>query len=126
MIAYNLTIFYQINNQHSGQFSTETAILQVLSATFQNVDEGDFEVLALLYQSAACNTIYHNILLQRLQLSYGFNSLHFDGFHRTYLIEHKLYVDEPSSHPSQLYHMLLLKRSILLVLYTLDRFSAAH
>jgi hypothetical protein len=52
-------------------FSTETAILRVLSDILEAVDDGDVAVLALLDLSAAFDTVDHAILLRRLQRSYG-------------------------------------------------------
>ena len=51
--------------------STETAVLQVLSELLQAVDRGDFGALVLLDQTAAFDTVDHNILLQRLQQTFG-------------------------------------------------------
>ncbi len=51
--------------------STETAILRVLSDILQSVDRGDVAVLILLDLSAAFDTVDHDILLQRLQCSFG-------------------------------------------------------
>ena len=52
-------------------FSTETAILRVLSDILEAVDEGDVAILALFDLSAAFDTVDHAILLSRLQRSYG-------------------------------------------------------
>ena len=55
--------------------STETALLpllRVLSESWQPaVDRGDFAALLLLDLSAAFDTVDHDILLQRLQTSFG-------------------------------------------------------
>jgi len=51
--------------------STETAILRVLSDILSDVDRGDFAALVLLHPSAAFDTVDHDILLQRLQTSFG-------------------------------------------------------
>jgi len=53
--------------------STESAVLHVLSDVLLAVDRGDFAALALLDLSAAFDTVDYNILLQRLQTSYGIN-----------------------------------------------------
>ena len=50
--------------------STETAILLALSEIIQAVDRGDFAALVLLDLSAAFDTVDHEILLQRLRISY--------------------------------------------------------
>jgi len=65
-------------------FSTETAILRVLSDILQAFDEGDVAASALFDLSAAFDTVDHSILLQRLQSSYGFDGLALQWF-RSYL-----------------------------------------
>ncbi|MCP6769073.1 reverse transcriptase domain-containing protein, partial [Klebsiella pneumoniae] len=50
--------------------STETAVLRVLSDILEAVDRGDVAALVLLGLSAAFDTVDHDILLQRLQLSF--------------------------------------------------------
>jgi len=65
--------------------STETAILLVLSEIIQAVDRGDFAALVLLDLSAAFDTVDHEILLQRLHVSYGINGQVLQWF-RSYLI----------------------------------------
>ena len=52
-------------------FSTETAILRVLSDILEAVDEGDVAILALFDLSAAFDTVDHAISFRRLQRSYG-------------------------------------------------------
>jgi len=51
--------------------STETAVLRVLSDILLALDSGDISVLTLLDLSAACDSVDHSTLLQRLQTSYG-------------------------------------------------------
>jgi hypothetical protein len=64
-----LLCLFMTSNDHS----TETAILRVLSDILAAVDRGDFAVLVLLDLSTAFNTVDHDILLERLRRTFGFN-----------------------------------------------------
>jgi hypothetical protein len=78
---------YLLPDQQSAyrpNFSTETAILRVLSDVLQAVDEGDVAILALLDLSAAFDTVDHSILLRRLQITFGFDGTALQWF-RSYL-----------------------------------------
>ena len=55
--------------------STETAVLRVLSDILLSVDSGDVAALILLDLSAAFDTVDHDILLQRLQTTFGINDV---------------------------------------------------
>jgi Reverse transcriptase (RNA-dependent DNA polymerase) len=54
-------------------FSTETAILRVMSDILAAVDRGDFA--ALLDLSTAFHTVDHAVLLERLRRSFGFSGV---------------------------------------------------
>lgn len=64
--------------------SAETAVLHVLSDILAAVDRGDVAALALLDLSAAFDTVDHDILVQRLQTSYGIKGNALQWF-RSYL-----------------------------------------
>ena len=51
--------------------STETAILRMLSDIYAAIDHGRVVLLALLDVSAAFDTVDHDILLERLSVSFG-------------------------------------------------------
>jgi len=54
--------------------STETAVLRVLSDILSAVDSEDYAALVLLDLSALFDTVDHDILLQRLQISFGIDA----------------------------------------------------
>jgi len=56
---------------HRRGYSTETAIIRVLSDLLDAVDRGDTAVLVLLDLSAAFDAVDHGILLERLQVAFG-------------------------------------------------------
>jgi len=56
---------------HRMNHSTETAVLHVLSEILTAADRGDFSTLVLLDLSAAFDTVDHEVLLKRLDNSYG-------------------------------------------------------
>jgi hypothetical protein len=71
--------------------STETAVLRVLSDILKAVDSRDVAGLVLLNLSAAFDTVDHDILLRRLDTSYGISGTAIEWFH-LYLTERSQYV----------------------------------
>ena len=71
--------------------STETAVLRVLSDILLAVDRGDLAALILLDMTAAFDTVDHDILLQRLNLSFGINADALQWF-KSYLLGRTQYV----------------------------------
>jgi len=55
-------------------YSTETATIRVLSDLLDAVDRGDTAALVLLNLSAAFDTVDHEILLERLSVTFGVTS----------------------------------------------------
>ena len=79
LVARQVTDYIQLNSllpdrqsAYRNHSSTETAVLRVLG-NLEAVDERDVAVLTLLDLSAAFDTVDHCILLQRLQISFGFD-----------------------------------------------------
>jgi hypothetical protein len=66
--------------------STETALLSLLTEIFSAVDKAELTLLALYDVSAAFDMVDHDILLQRLQTSYGLQGLPLAWF-KSYLSE---------------------------------------
>ena len=79
--------------------STETAILRVLSDILQAVDRGDFAALVLLDLSAAFDTVDHEILIQRLQLTQSIHCSVLQWF-RSYLLGRTQHVCRGSARSS--------------------------
>ena len=80
MVSKQLTQFLNDNNLlpkfQSGfraQHSTETAVLKVMADIMAAADQGDVTLLGLLDMSAAFDTVDHQILLERLHVSFGFS-----------------------------------------------------
>ena len=53
--------------------STETVLVRLLSDIFSAMDRGEVTLLALLDVSAAFDSVDHDILLERLQMTYDMN-----------------------------------------------------
>jgi len=66
-------------------------VLKVLSDILLAIDAGDLSALVLLDLSAAFDTVDHDILLRRLQTSYGINGVVLQWF-RTYIVDRRQYV----------------------------------
>jgi len=74
-------------------------MLKVLSDILQAVDQGDVIALVLLDLSAAFDTVDHDILLQRLSVTYGISDVA-HAWLRSYLSCRSQYVCCGSSHSS--------------------------
>jgi Reverse transcriptase (RNA-dependent DNA polymerase) len=84
IIYIQWTSFLRCSLLTSRTIRPRPAVLKVLSDILVAVDDGDAASLVLLDLSAAFDTVYHDIPLRRLQLSYGFEGLALRWF-RTYL-----------------------------------------
>ena len=76
--------------------STENAVLKVLSDIPLDIDAGDRSALVLLDLSAAFDTVDHDILVRRLETSYGLSGSVLQWF-QTYLVGRRQYVRNGSS-----------------------------
>lgn len=66
--------------------STETALVKVVSDIANAIDNGFITALIMLDLSAAFDTVDHNILLKRLELSFGFSGTALQWFN-SYLVD---------------------------------------
>ena len=68
-------------SQHTGHIiPMETAVAKVLSDILLALDEGDLACLALLDLSVTFETVDHEVLLQRLHITYGVNGVAHNWF----------------------------------------------
>jgi hypothetical protein len=87
----------RLQSAYRAGHSTETALLKVTTDILTALDSGDLASLALLDMSAAFDTVDHNILLRRLQTSYGIRGVALDWF-RSYLTGRLQYVRYAGRH----------------------------
>lgn len=80
-------------------FSTETALLKVLSDLVDAVDSGLLSLVSFLDLSSAFDTVDHDTLLCRLQYSFGLTSAAFSWF-QSYLSNRSQFVSFASSQTS--------------------------
>jgi len=102
-----------------GYYSTETAVLRVLSDTLQAVHHGDLTAVVLLDLP-----VYHSILLQRLELTVDIGDTALCWF-QSYLSSRKQYVRHGPNKSSVTYLVCGMPQEsllgpILFVLYTAD------
>ena len=91
VISSQLTFYLNLNNllpkcqsAYRSLFSTESALLKVASDLSLAADRGQLTILMMLDLSAAFDTVDHDILLTRLNQSFGLTSTVFNWF-RSYL-----------------------------------------
>ena len=84
LVARQLVAYMYLDNHHllpttqsdfRRGYSTETATIPVLSDLLDAVDRGDTAALVLLDLSAAFDTVDHEILLDRLSVTFGVTRL---------------------------------------------------
>jgi len=73
-------LFVPVNSAYHAHHSTETALLKVFKDLLLAVEEGDVAILALLDQSAAFDTIDHQILLHRFSVLFGVSGVALSWF----------------------------------------------
>ena len=74
--------------------STETALVKVHNDILLNMDNQRVTLLVLLDLSSAFDTVDHELLLRRHQVTFGIADLqilHFNGSDATWLVDHSMY-----------------------------------
>ena len=107
--------------------STETAVLRVLTDILQAVHRGDSAALILLDLSAAFDTVDHEVLLQRLRLTFGIDNVAHRWF-QSYLSGRHQHVRRGSTRSSIVQLVCAVPQGsvlgpVLFVLYTADLIS---
>ena len=82
--------------------STESALLNIHNDILLNMAKGSVTALTLLDLSAAFDTIYHTIILDRLTVYYGISELALAGSNHTCQKTHSVKVGSTLTHPAAL------------------------
>ena len=122
-----MTAFQSAYRKHH---STESALLNIQIYILLNMAKGSVTALTLLDLSTAFDTIDHTILLDRLNVYYGFSELAL-GWFKSYLSgrTHSVKVGSTLSHPAALHYGLpqgSVLGPILISLYTNPISSIIH
>ena len=84
-------LFPRLQSAYRANHSTETAVLKVLSDILLAIDDGNLSALVMLDLSAAFDTVDHEILLRRLDISYGLSGTVLHWF-ESYLVGRRQHV----------------------------------
>ena len=93
-LKYHLSknkLFETFQSAYRENHSTGTALLRICCDLLNAADEGLISVLSILDLSAAFNTLYHNIMLNRLSDMFGLSGCVLDWF-RSYLCNRSFFV----------------------------------
>jgi len=71
----HLKLLPSLQSAYRKKHSTETAVLKVIADVLCAADRGEVSLLCMLDLSAAFDTVDHNILIERLQQSFGVQGL---------------------------------------------------
>ncbi|KAK7092145.1 hypothetical protein V1264_009742 [Littorina saxatilis] len=132
--ANNLLTLHQ--SAYRTDHSTETAVLSILNNILTSLDDNKISLLLLLDLSAAFDTIDHEILLSRLEHTFGIQNSVLNWF-RSYLSDRTNFVivnDVPSQETSLLFGVPQgsVLGPVLFIMYTspltdlIDRHSVSH
>jgi len=98
LVAHRLLKYLTLNSllprfqsAYRPHHSVDTAIVKVLADILLAIDTGDLACLALLDLSAAFDTVDHDVLLQRLSITYGIDGMAWMRY-RSYMSVQSQYV----------------------------------
>ena len=80
-------LFLSLQSAYCRHCSTQTAISKTYSDILKAADNGELSLLVLLDLSSAFDLVDHDILLRRLEKSFGFGKLFLSGSLAIYLTE---------------------------------------
>ena len=84
LLLYNDNeLLLSVQSAYRQFFSTETAVLKVVTDILAALDRGQISLLDMFDLSAAFDTVDHSILIRRLEISFRIRGAALEWFHHT-------------------------------------------